>query len=258
MRASHRSRDQWERWGAVDPYFAVITEPCYRRENLDAASRKQFFTTGQRQVEKLLLAIEDCTGVFPTGTCAVDFGCGVGRLTLPLAERFECAYGVDISTEMLREAQRNAKEFQIGNVRWAETGQLAELSGQYDLVVSAIAFQHIPVREGERLFTALVQGLRPGGFGWISVTLGPGHAGARALRWMRKSVPLAPNIVNLFLGRNWSYPYMEVNGYSLNRLGVLLAEAGIKQWHVRFGPARAWRKLSIANIIFRKGDAEVQ
>jgi SAM-dependent methyltransferase len=255
MRASRRSRDQWERWGAVDPYFAVITEPCYHRERLDAASRKQFFTTGRHQVGKLLDAIEDCTGVKPAGARALDFGCGVGRLTLPLAERFEYVYGVDISTQMLREAQHNAEEHHIGNVRWVETRSLPDLNRQYDLVISTIVFQHIPVREGERLFSALVDGLRPGGFGAISVTLGPGHPAARALRWARKSVPLAPNLVNvLFLRQNWSHPYMEVNAYSLNRLGVLLAEAGITQWHVRFGRARTWRKLSIANIIFRKGD----
>src|SRR6202023_788221 len=108
------------------------------------------------------------------------------------------------------EAQRNATEHHIGNVRWLETASLPELSGKYDLVVSTIVFQHIPVREGERLFTALVEGLRPGGFGSIAVTLGPGHPAARALRWARKSVPMAPNIVNvLFLRLNWSHPYME-------------------------------------------------
>jgi trans-aconitate methyltransferase len=174
-----------------------------------------------------------------------------------LAERCEHVYGVDVSTSMLREAERNAKEQGIKNVEWVETRGLPELSGQYDLVLSTIVFQHIPVREGERLIATLVRGLTPGGCGAIAVTLGPGHPAARALRWVRKSVPFAPNLVNVLLLRlNWSHPYMEVNAYSLDRLGVLLADSGITEWHVRFGRARKWRALHIANIIFRKSDTD--
>jgi SAM-dependent methyltransferase len=201
----------------------------------------------------LLTEIEECTGATPPSARALDFGCGVGRLTLPLAERCEHVYGVDVSTSMLREADRNATEQGIRNVEWVETRRLPELSGQYDLVLSTIVFQHIPVREGERLFATLAQGLRPGGFGAISVTLGPGHPAARALRWARKSVPLAHNLVNVLILRlNWSHPYMEVNAYSLNKLGVLLADSGITQWHVRFRRARKWQGLSTASVIFRK------
>jgi 2-polyprenyl-3-methyl-5-hydroxy-6-metoxy-1,4-benzoquinol methylase len=35
----------------------------------------------------------------------LDYGCGVGRLLIPLAERCECVVGVDVSDTMLREAQ---------------------------------------------------------------------------------------------------------------------------------------------------------
>jgi 2-polyprenyl-3-methyl-5-hydroxy-6-metoxy-1,4-benzoquinol methylase len=237
----------------VDPYFAVVTDPRYHKEQLDSTRRGQFFATGRRQLDRLLGEIEQCTGAPPATTRALDFGCGVGRLTLPLAERCDHVYGVDVSTSMLQEAARNATEQNVNNVAWVETRQLAELSGQYDLVVSTIVFQHIPVREGERLFATLIQGLRPGGCGAISVTLGPGHPAARVLRWARKSIPLAHNFVNVLVLRlNWSHPYMEVNAYSLNRLGALLAESGITQWHVRFRRARKWQGLSTASIIFRK------
>ncbi|HWX74458.1 MAG TPA: class I SAM-dependent methyltransferase [Solirubrobacteraceae bacterium] len=257
MRSSRRSHDQWERWGSVDPYFAVITEPDYHQARIDSAGRKQFFATGRHQVKKLLDAIEQCTGASPARTRALDFGCGVGRLTLPLAERFEHVYGVDVSTSMLREAERNASEQHVSNVEWIETPRLSELSGRYDLVLSTIVFQHIPVREGERLFATLVAGLRPGGCGAIAVTLGPGHPVARVLRWARKSVPFAHNFINVLVLRlNWSHPYMELNAYSLDRLGVLLADSGITQWSVRFGRARKWRAMNIANIIFRKPDAD--
>jgi 2-polyprenyl-3-methyl-5-hydroxy-6-metoxy-1,4-benzoquinol methylase len=253
----HRSHDQWERWGAVDPYFAVVTDPRYHKEQLDSTTRSQFFATGRRQLERLLGEIEECTGASPAMARGLDFGCGVGRLTLPLAERCEHVYGVDVSTAMLREADRNAAEQDIRNVEWVETRQLPELTGQYDLVVSTIVFQHIPVREGERLFATLARGLRPGGFGAISVTLGPGHPAARALRWARKSIPLAHNFVNVLILRlNWSHPYMEVNAYSLNRLGVLLADSGVTQWHVRFRRARKWQGLSTATVIFRKPETD--
>ena len=49
---------------------------------------------------------------------ALDYGCGVGRLTLPLAERCEHVYGVDVSPSMLREAARNAARMGLPNVEW--------------------------------------------------------------------------------------------------------------------------------------------
>ncbi len=230
---------------------ADVTE--FHQGRLDDETRERFFGTGYQQVAWVAKAIENLTGSTLESRRALDFGCGSGRLTLPLAERCEYVYGLDVSTAALREADSNAKRMNVSNVEWLDAGGLAELSGRYDLVHSMFVFQHIPVRQGERIFATLLQGLRPGGVGVINVTLRPSHPLARLLRWTVTSVPFSRNPVKLFRGW-WSYPYMLMNSYSLNRLGRLLADAGVLRWHVRFFlPADGtWQSHDSVAIIFHK------
>jgi cyclopropane fatty-acyl-phospholipid synthase-like methyltransferase len=200
-----------------------------------------------------LAAIESAVGGDFECCVALDFGCGVGRLTLPLAERCQQVYGVDVSPSMLREAARNATRMGLLNIDWVPAERLVELSGAYDLVHSFLVFQHIPVREGERIFATLVRGLRPGGVGSIQVALRPSHPAAGAFHWTMKTVPLAYNLANVARGRAWSYPHMQMNHYSLNRLGRLLAQAGITEWHTRFLAGLGRMSHDSAVIVFRKG-----
>jgi SAM-dependent methyltransferase len=244
---------QWERYGAVDPYYGVLSEPEFHHSRLDAAARERFFESGRRCVAGTLAAIESLAGADFACRAALDYGCGVGRLTLPLAERCERVYGVDVSPSMLREAERNARHMKLGNVDWIPAERLDELSGAYDLVHSFLVFQHIPVREGERIFAKLVRGLRPGGLGSIQVALRPSHPAAGAFHWTVKTVPLAYNVVNVAQGRAWSYPHMQMNHYSLNRLGRLLAQAGITEWHTRFLAGLGRMSHDSAIVVFRKG-----
>ena len=56
---------------------------------------------------------------------AVEFGCGVGRIVVPLAGRCERAIGVDIAAGMLEEARVEAARRGRANlelVEWRTTG----------------------------------------------------------------------------------------------------------------------------------------
>jgi ubiquinone/menaquinone biosynthesis C-methylase UbiE len=243
---------QWETYGAVDPYFGVLSLSDFHRAGLDAEQWERFFDTGRQHVAQLAAELEAHTGSNLGGRRALDYGCGVGRVTLPLAEHCEVVYGVDVSPSMLREADRNARRLELSNVEWVGAERLHELDGRYDMVQSALVFQHIPVREGERIFSTLLRGLRPGGVGVIHVTLGAADRLTGLFHWAMKTVPFAYNVFNLARRRAWSYPHMQMNAYSLDRLGGLLAEAGIAEWHVRFMPATARLSHNSAFIIFRK------
>jgi ubiquinone/menaquinone biosynthesis C-methylase UbiE len=245
---------QWERYGALDPYYGVLSAPDFHHARIDTATRKLFFGTGRQYVAEMMEAIKSCVGSDFECHRALDYGCGVGRLTLPLAERCAHVYGMDVSRSMLCEADRNAKRIHLSNVEWVEADRLAELSGCYDLAHSFLVFQHIPVREGERIFAALVRGLRPGGVGVIHVTLRPSRPLTGVFHWTMKTIPFAYNVFNLVRGRNWSYPHMQMNHYSLNRLGGLLAAGGIAEWHTRFLRGSTRMGYDSAVITFRKHD----
>ena len=79
-------------------------------------------------------------------TKALDFGCGVGRLTRGLLGYFREAYGVDISENMIRKARELTPQctFQVNN-----SSDLAIFPDRaFDLVYSNRVLQHQPSADG--------------------------------------------------------------------------------------------------------------
>src|SRR5947209_17814502 len=101
----------WKRWGNRDPYRGVLFHERYKRRSLNE-NLNEFFDTGESYIGSLMQHLEVLYPGLPRRT-AVDFGCGVGRLSIPLAKRFQNVIGVDISSGMLDEARRNCSKFGI-------------------------------------------------------------------------------------------------------------------------------------------------
>src|SRR5690242_3397514 len=91
----------WNALAAKDAMWAVLTGPVGGSRRWDAA---EFFRTGVDEI-RLILDRVAAAGLTPRRTRALDFGCGVGRLTQALAAQFDHADGVDISTEMVEQAR---------------------------------------------------------------------------------------------------------------------------------------------------------
>lgn len=230
--------------------------PSYKTGRI---SYEEAVDSGYKQIAALASKIEARTGASLQSRRALDFGCGWGRLALPLAEQCEYVYGMDVSPLVLREAERKASEKHVGNVEWLPVDRLAELSGRYDLVLSVLVFQHIPVDEGERLFATLVQGLRPGGVGLIDLVLRPDQPVRGLFRSIKRSVAISYNPLKMIRDRDRSslspirgYLHLLKGAYSLNRIGRLLADAGIQDWYVELQPAPGSEEHDVASVIFRK------
>lgn len=211
----------------------VITAASDERQHLEGEDYDRFFNYGREQVENLARTLREHFGFDIDGRTAIDYGCGVGRVVIPLAPRMEKVYGVDIEPALLVAAERYAAGEGVTNAEWMLVDRLPELMGRYDVVFSHWVFQHIPTREGERIFGELVRGLRPGGAGALHVTLRP---------------RLHPSD----LRNGLDFWYQLINSYSLGRLGRLLADEGITEWHLRWLGATA--RYPSATIFFRKGE----
>lgn len=159
--SSPRHQEDWDRLAEVDPLWAVLTAPGRRGGGWDEA---EFFATGEAEIAHVLGQAELLGR--PTGRRrALDFGCGVGRLTRALAARFETAVGVDISAGMIEEARRlnagePACEFLLNT-----SPDLAQLeSRSFDFVYSSIVLQHLPsVRDIEGYLAEFLRVARPDG-----------------------------------------------------------------------------------------------
>ncbi len=105
MLRNNPDRD-WERFGSEDPYYSILNTEAYRSDRLGAAELQEIFQSGENSIDTFLGFAERRFGVL--SRCrALEFGCGVGRLLLPLAHNFDAVVGVDVSPSVLREAKRS-------------------------------------------------------------------------------------------------------------------------------------------------------
>ena len=91
----------WESLAQRDALAAILTDESKSGGKWDVT---EFMATGEAEIETVLQHLETI-GLRPdAGGTALDFGCGVGRLTQALARRFRSCVGVDISQEMITQA----------------------------------------------------------------------------------------------------------------------------------------------------------
>jgi SAM-dependent methyltransferase len=230
--------ETWEYFGKNDPYYGVVSLPEFAAERLTDEGRQRFFETGQKYVELVLSVVRDRLDSKFQPTRALDFGCGVGRLLIPLAKLCTSAVGVDVSSPMLDEARTNCAQAGLSNVELVKgDDKLSALNGTFDFINSFIVFQHIPPARGERIFRNLLSHLRDGGIGAVQFSYGFGSSTPRGRKLLVKAyrkVPMLWSVRNVAKGRPLSEPMMQMNEYDLNRLLRILQESGCHLVHVRF------------------------
>jgi SAM-dependent methyltransferase len=232
----NNSDKDWERFGKTDPYFAVLTAPEFHGE-LSDAERTKFFASGETHIDTIFSIIRERLDSSFAPARALDFGCGVGRLVLPLAERCREVTGVDVSSSMLAEARHNCDAAGATGVQLVQgDDDLSAVTGSFDFIHTYIVLQHIPVERGETLVRKLAGKLAPGGIGMFHVpyTAGRQRLKSRALYWLRMNVPGAKWALNLARGRSMRAPVMQMNEYSVTRLFDILWNEGCSEMHVRF------------------------
>lgn len=154
------SDDFWERAAKVDPLWAVLSDPSKRNRQWDLPS---FFATGEREITLLLYQLRTL-GHAPTPGRAMDFGCGVGRLTQALAPRFAEVIGVDASETMIQLAEQ-LNRFR-GRVRYIlnDAPSLQNFgTATFDFVYSDIVLQHLPAPLASGYVAEFLRILVPGG-----------------------------------------------------------------------------------------------
>ena len=153
-------RKHWDLFASGDALWAILTHPDRKDNKWDV---KEFFETGIWEIERSLERVA-CMHPELSKQRALDFGCGVGRLTQPLAQHFAEVWGVDISSAMIQKAV----EFnRYGNRCRYVANQKLDLrifpDRHFDFIYSNITLQHMPPRFSRRYIGEFLRVLAPKG-----------------------------------------------------------------------------------------------
>lgn len=195
---AHRNASDWEELARREPYFPVLTSEGVRDE--------AFFETGEADIALLLPSIASLLGRNVPLTSALDFGCGAGRLTIPLARQAVRAVACDVAPSVLEHARNNVRDAALSNVAFVEA---RELEGQFDFICSLLVFQHIRPAEGYGIIRNLLRLLTPHGVAVLQITMERSGGGLHRLARMRLK-----RGVNRVLSHRMQMPaWMQVNAY---------------------------------------------
>ena len=156
-----RQERDWDDLALVDPLWAILseTQPGDQGWQLD-----RFFERGEADVESVLEVAREL-GWQGGISSALDFGCGVGRLTRALAGHFEACTGVDISERMLEHARRlnaDCENCRFLVNRSSDLGLFAD--DTFDFVLSFVVLQHVASAQAAlHYISEFVRVVRPGG-----------------------------------------------------------------------------------------------
>ena len=182
----------WSRMGETDPYWSVITLDQYRRSNISRSEQiEQFYETGRADAERIESYLTRNGRPFPENEVCVDYGCGVGRVTLWLARRCRRVLAVDVSKSHLDLARQYLAAQGITNVDFCLVRTLDDLKILQGVKFfhSLMAFQHNPPPLIADILSAVFSGLSAGGCAIFQV---PTYAGGYSWDYRRYVAQLMP------------------------------------------------------------------
>jgi 2-polyprenyl-3-methyl-5-hydroxy-6-metoxy-1,4-benzoquinol methylase len=160
----------WENLGETEPHWSVLSSDLFKTSRIEV-TRSEFYKSGFDNVETLFKTLErNNIDIAPLKTC-LEYGCGLGRVTYWLAQRFDKVIGYDISRSHLQLAKKYLDEVGIQNVALHHVKQPQDIDSfsKADVVYSVIVLQHNPPPIISKTIQGLIRALSRGGIAFFQV-----------------------------------------------------------------------------------------
>jgi SAM-dependent methyltransferase len=165
-----RVRSTWVSLGITDPYWSVFTTPSYRSQtDLETPVKQEFYHTGWRELDHLQHVLKRNRLEADRIKKVIDWGCGVGRVTIPLCKTFGSCLGVDISDRHIGLARSAANKAGVSTIRFMLVDEFLRKRERADLIYSLITLQHNPPPLIVFFLSKIFHSLRAGGIAIFQV-----------------------------------------------------------------------------------------
>lgn len=145
------AQKNWDLFGKIDPLGSILTVKGKKWE-VD-----EFFRTGEKEIFCLMKHLGSI-GLTIGQKKALDFGCGIGRLTQALAPYFKEVRGVDIAPSMISLAKSHNKHGERCQYYVNREDDLRIFPDKsFDLILSKITLQHIEPVYGKNYIKEFVR-----------------------------------------------------------------------------------------------------
>ena len=227
----------WERLGATEARWAILSDRPRGNRDADADAEERFWRSGVATVRWIGQHLE-AVGMLPTFGCALDFGCGHGRLTQALADHFAEVVGVDIAESMLAVAAAKNRHGErvryVHNVR-ADLSLFADAS--FDFVLSLLVLQHMRPQFASVYLREFARILRPGGVAFLQIpveSLAPPPVEGR----VRTAAPAGRRSSLLQAGSSIQPTQIAMPAGAWTWVRVQVHNLGADTWHAEPGDGR--------------------
>ena len=223
----------FERFAAREPYFTVLADPKYLSANRTAEDERDFFRSGERDVAELYDIARQRVMVAFMPRRVLEYGCGIGRLAIPLAQRAEHVTAVDASPAMLAAGREKAGP--AANIDFLSVDEFRTRPEKYDLITCYLVLQRSPPERGLTILGELAGRLDDGG---VLVAQVPFHRRAQpltdAVRWLRAHIPGINALTNALRRKPLDTPLVETHTYDVDQIAALVRAAGCSDPYLVF------------------------
>ncbi len=130
----------WDKFGEMDPLWSILTMPDKKGNKWQI---EEFFATGMQEINIMMNFIKSLDRAVQFRR-ALDFGCGIGRLSQSLAHYFEEVHGIDIAPSMIRLARKYNRYSDKCIYHLNEKDNLSVFSNNsFDFIYSNITLHHM-------------------------------------------------------------------------------------------------------------------
>lgn len=163
-------QDTWNYFGQTEPHWSVLTSEQFRQSNINE-TKEIFYESGKSNVMQLLSSLERNGLNYSAYKSCLEYGCGLGRITRWLSEKFDSVFGYDISKSHLEAARHLLENEKIDNVTLCHVRELKDLENlpKVDLIYSVIVLQHNPPPIIALIIRQFIKALNPGGVAYFQV-----------------------------------------------------------------------------------------